>query len=194
MLPRPDRDVAAIWALKIRGKPGTRIYDTWPGKHRFYCCGMGVSGPTSDIGAQFCVFCTTALAVGLYYGVFAKTLAAQVSIWLPITFGLVILVLLFAYCLTHCTDAGIIPRRDYFEAGLVNRSEHIIQVMLKGKNNRIPNSENLERRGEQRAWCQTCGIFRPKRASHCSTCDCCVEVFDHHCPFVGNCVGRLAVN
>lgn len=37
--------------------------------------------------------------------------------------------------------------------------------------------------------CHTCKTVRPVRSKHCRQCDKCVDHFDHHCPWIDNCVG-----
>jgi hypothetical protein len=37
--------------------------------------------------------------------------------------------------------------------------------------------------------CPDCEVIRTDRSRHCSICNKCVERFDHHCPWINNCVG-----
>eukprot|EP00820_Chromera_velia_P005437 Cvel_18252.t1-p1 / transcript=Cvel_18252.t1 / gene=Cvel_18252 / organism=Chromera_velia_CCMP2878 / gene_product=Probable palmitoyltransferase ZDHHC12, putative / transcript_product=Probable palmitoyltransferase ZDHHC12, putative / location=Cvel_scaffold1502:735-6735(-) / protein_length=702 / sequence_SO=supercontig / SO=protein_coding / is_pseudo=false len=38
--------------------------------------------------------------------------------------------------------------------------------------------------------CPECNVIKGPRCRHCRTCGVCVDLFDHHCPWIGNCVGR----
>ena len=38
--------------------------------------------------------------------------------------------------------------------------------------------------------CPYCELWQPMRGKHCHDCGHCVRRFDHHCAWIGNCVGE----
>eukprot|EP00928_Gymnodinium_smaydae_P026676 TRINITY_DN20875_c0_g1_i1.p1 TRINITY_DN20875_c0_g1~~TRINITY_DN20875_c0_g1_i1.p1 ORF type:complete len:479 (-),score=67.28 TRINITY_DN20875_c0_g1_i1:159-1535(-) len=41
-----------------------------------------------------------------------------------------------------------------------------------------------------RRWCKRCEMYQPLRTKHCHDCGRCVRTHDHHCPWIGTCVGE----
>lgn len=86
---------------------------------------------------------------------------------------------------TAFSDPGIMPRAP----------DHAEQYDVRTKSFRTkqpPRYFDLVLRGHpfKLKYCTTCNIYRPPRCTHCSVCENCIERFDHHCPWIGNCIGR----
>ena len=39
-------------------------------------------------------------------------------------------------------------------------------------------------------YCSICGVYRPKLAGHCVSCNVCFDEWDHHCSFLGVCIAK----
>lgn len=173
----------------------TRKWEVFAGRNRFWCDGRLMTAPHPGVFAL-----TLALICGtcaLHFAFDCPFLAARVSAAVPAVGAALFVLTLSALLRTALSDPGIIPRAAAAEAAALEAGEGAgggaAGAAGGGAGGRPPPRarEVLVRgRAVKLKYCFTCKMFRPPRASHCSLCDNCVDRFDHHCPWVGNCVGK----
>ncbi|KAG8462313.1 hypothetical protein KFE25_012133 [Diacronema lutheri] len=148
-------------------------YKTWPGKNRFYCGGRVMTGPKEDDHLKMGTWAAMLLPVALFMGAAGADLLLELR---PLFYALCVLVFLDISLLvaTSYSDPGIIPRQPHARP---EKGNHFRSYDVGGT--RVTE-----------LWCTTCSLYRPPGCSHCRDCDNCVRDWDHHCPFVGNCIGR----
>ncbi|XP_061089521.1 palmitoyltransferase ZDHHC9 [Conger conger] len=171
-------------------KKVTRKWEKLPGKNTFCCDGRVMMARQKGV-----FYLTLFLILGtcsLFFAFECPYLAVHLSPAIPVFAVLLFLFVMAMLLRTSFSDPGVLPRALPDEATF-------IEMEIEAANGNVPTGQrppprirNVQINGQivKLKYCYTCKIFRPPRASHCSICDNCVDRFDHHCPWVGNCVGR----
>jgi palmitoyltransferase ZDHHC9/14/18 len=155
------------------------LWEVWPSKVRFYYDGRLVSGP--DRGSLAIAISATLLPLSIFYSVVTPWYLYYYQDWgIAIQIVSVVLILFMGanLLITAYIDPGILPRLpDPTQGDPLKKPPTTKKISVNGQK-------------QKSKFCDTCNIYRPPRATHCSICDNCVDRFDHHCPWIGNCIGR----
>ncbi|KAL1131403.1 hypothetical protein AAG570_011020 [Ranatra chinensis] len=168
----------------------TRKWELFPGRNKFCCDGRIMMAPQTSV-----FFITVALIVGtcsLFFIFDCPFLAVRITPVIPMIGAFLFIFVMSALLRTSFSDPGVIPRATPDEAAYIEKQIEVPNSANSPTYRPPPRTKEILVRGQtvKLKYCFTCKIFRPPRASHCSLCDNCVERFDHHCPWVGNCVGK----
>ncbi|KAL8478496.1 hypothetical protein ACS0TY_030401 [Phlomoides rotata] len=167
-----------------------RTYQAWEGSNKFCLGGRLIFGP--DVRSVFLSVILIVAPAAVFCVFVARKLMDKFSghwgtaiMVVFIVFTIYVLVLLL---LTSSRDPGIIPRNA--QPPEPENYENSLEF-VSGQTPRLPRTKDVIVNGAivKVKYCDTCMLYRPPRCSHCSICDNCVERFDHHCPWVGQCIG-----
>ncbi|XP_003970199.1 palmitoyltransferase ZDHHC9 isoform X3 [Takifugu rubripes] len=167
-----------------------RKWEKLPGKNTFCCDGRVMMARQKGV-----FYLTMFLIIGtcsLFFAFECPYLAVHLSPAIPVFAALLFLFVMAMLLRTSFSDPGVLPRALPEEASFIEMEIEAANVNVPAGQRPPPRIRNVQINNQivKLKYCYTCKIFRPPRASHCSICDNCVDRFDHHCPWVGNCVGK----
>ncbi|XP_029591060.1 palmitoyltransferase ZDHHC18 isoform X2 [Salmo trutta] len=177
----------AVVEEEKKGETARRKWEVFPGKNRFYCDGRIIVAQQS--GVLPLTLGLILVTTVLFFVFDCPFLLKHLTVFIPAIGGVLFVFVVISLLQTSFTDPGILPRATPDEAADIEK-----QIDNSGSSTYRPPPRTKEVMINQQVvklkYCFTCKMFRPPRTSHCSLCDNCVERFDHHCPWVGNCVGK----
>lgn len=170
-------------------KMARRKWEVYFGRNQFCCDGRCMLSHETGV---FKLTLVLVVVTGTLFFVFdAPYLWENTHPILPLTSALLFLWTLAFLFRTACMDPGVLPRSAIEESEYYERPE--TEQRSSGPSYvPPPRTKDVTVNGKplKLKYCFTCKMFRPPRTSHCSMCNVCIENFDHHCPWVGNCVGK----
>ncbi|CAH2070580.1 unnamed protein product [Thlaspi arvense] len=171
-----------------------RIYDAWKGTNKFLFGGRLIFGPDAwSLPFTLLLIITPVSLFSVFVAThlrreFLPNTAGDAILVVAILFTFFVLTLLF---LTSARDPGIVPRNSHPPEEELCYETNVSSDGRQTPTVQIPRTKEIMVYGIsiRVKYCDTCMLYRPPRCSHCSICNNCVERFDHHCPWVGQCIG-----
>lgn len=157
------------------------------GRNRFFCDGRIYM--SKEVSLLFLTLFLIITVTGLFLSFDGPYLFKNVSPAIPIIVSILFIFVITCLLKTSLTEPGIIPRATSREVIEIDHQNEEGGGGGGGRNVRQPKTITINGIHFKLKYCNTCRIYRPPRSSHCSICDNCILNFDHHCPWVGNCVG-----
>lgn len=155
------------------------------GYNKVFCKGRFISGPDgkSCIASSLMIL-VPSIIWQVQPGVFFAS-RSHLGVIVSVLTGCLQISSLILLVATAFSDPGIMPRQKEWSEQFDIRTQskrpkqpqRYYDIVLRGHPFKVK-------------WCSTCNIYRPPRCTHCSVCENCIERFDHHCPWIGNCIGR----